>query len=422
MLNRRDFLAAGGAALIGPSLFHSAQAETSTPGRLAVVTTKWTYGTHAWHMAERFLHGYPLRGKWHDPQWQVVSAYVDQRPEGDLSSDRAKRHGFTVYPTVAEALRCGGSKMAVDAVLLIGEHGDYALNEFGQKLYPRYELFTQIADVFEKDGRSAPVFNDKHLSWKFAWAKEMVERSRELRFPLLAGSSLPVTWRMPAVDLPHGAEVENSLVIAYGGKDVYDFHAIETLQCMLQRRKGGETGIRKVTGLEKEAVWSHLRNPQQDGSCWDPRLVEACLSRSQTLRQPETFSHRLPDAEQIQKWVKEPRAFVFEYTDGTTGTMLMLNGLVRDFTFAARIKGQDEPISTLFYLPPTPNVVYSAALMHHAETMFNTGKTPYPIERTLLTSGMVEAGLQSLKRGRPQETPHLDVRYSVPEAPVFWER
>lgn len=176
MLNRRTFLGAAGASLFGSPLLFADSIGNDVPEgrRLAVVTTLWNYKSHAWHMAERFLAGYPRDGRWHRPEFKVVSAYVDQRPEGDLSGDRAKEFGFTIYPTVAETLRQGTDKLAVNAVLLIGEHGEYPINEFGQKQYPRYELFNQIADVFRQDDRATPVFNDKHLSWKFSWAKEMV--------------------------------------------------------------------------------------------------------------------------------------------------------------------------------------------------------------------------------------------------------
>ena len=118
---------------------------------------------------------------------------------------RAKEFGFKVYPTIAETLRCGGDKLAVDAVLIIGEHGDYPRNEKGQILYPRYEFFKQCVEVFEKDGRAVPVYNDKHLSYSFEKAKGMVDTSKRLRFPMLAGSSLPVTWRLPDLELPLGA-------------------------------------------------------------------------------------------------------------------------------------------------------------------------------------------------------------------------
>ena len=423
MFTRRGFLGGVGAGIIATSNpgggVARGQAEAQVPARarkrLAVVTTVWRYHSHAWHMAERFLVGYPRRGGWHQPALEVVSAYVDQVPSGDLSRRRAEEFGFRIYPSIAEALRCGGERLAVDAVLIIGEHGDYPDNAIGQKEYPRYSFFKQVVDVFRQDGRTTPVFNDKHLSWKWEWAKEMVEASHTLGFPFLAGSSLPVTWRMPSVDLPYRAEVEEVLCVGYGGVDSYDFHALETIQCMAERRRGGETGVAAVQALRGESVWK-----AREAGGWDPRLFEACLARTQTLNQPETFSDRYPTDPQIREWVKDPVAYRFEYRDGLKATMLLMNGLVRDFTFAARLKGKSEPLSTLFYLPPNPNVTYSAALMARVEEMFLTGRAAYPVERTLLTSGILAAALQSLADGQKRrETPHLAVHYQAPRVSTF---
>ncbi|MBC8114986.1 MAG: hypothetical protein H7062_11440, partial [Candidatus Saccharimonas sp.] len=306
-------------------------------------------------------------------------------------------------------------------VLIIGEHGDYPLNEIGQKKYPRYEFFKSVTDVFRKNGRALPVFNDKHLSWKFEWAKEMVDISKELKFPFLAGSSLPVTWRMPDVDLPYGAEVEEILCVAHGPVDIYDFHALETMQCMAERRRGGETGVVAMQALRGDTVWQALAAGSWAKGGWNPALFEACLSRSHTLAQAPTLSHRYPTTEQMREWVKEPIAYRFEYADGLKATMLLMNKLTEDFLFAAKLKGQAEPLSTLFHLPPNPNVVYSAALMSNAETMFTTGQAPYPVERTLLTSGLVAAGLKSLASDQKRiETPHLNVRYTAPRESTFY--
>lgn len=415
MLDRRTFLGAVGASVVGLS-GRAAEPERARK-KLAIVTTEWRYRSHAWHMGERFLAGYPVKGRWHRPAIDVVSAYVDQFPKGDLSRDREREFNFTIYKSVAEALRCGTDKLAVDAVLVIGEHGDYPNNEFGQKKYPRYEFFKQVVEVFKKDGRTTPVFNDKHLSWNWEWAKEMANTAREMKFPFLAGSSLPVTWRMPAIDLPFGAEVEEMMCVAMGNVDSYDFHALEVIQCMAERRKGGETGVVAVQALRGEPVWKAM-----DAGGWDPRLFEACLSRSQTLAQDSTTSHRYPTVKQIREWVKVPVAYRIEYADGLKATMLLVNGLVGDFTFAARLKSEPEPLSTLFYLPPNPNVAYSAALMSKAEEMFVTGKAPYPIERTLLTSGLVEAGMRSLGQEQKRlETPHLKIRYQPPKESLFWK-
>jgi hypothetical protein len=419
MLTRRNFLNAVGMGMAGTAL---AVNEPARGGRktLAVVTTEWRPVSHAWHMAERFLVGYPIKGKWHKPAVDVVSAYIDQTPTNDLSRKRAEEFGFKIYPSIGAALRRGGDRLAVDAVLVIGEHGNYPINTFGQKQYPRYEFFKQVTDVFKKDGRTTPVFNDKHLSWKWDWAREMVDMARTMNFPLLAGSSLPVTWRMPAIDFPYGAQVEEVLCLAMGGLDSYDFHALEVIQCMVERRRCGETGVAALQAFRGETVWKMLEAGSWKAGGWDPELFESCLCRSQTLTQPPTFSHRHPTVKQIREWVKDPVAYRFEYTDGLKATMLMMNGLVNDFTFAARLKGQGEPLSTLFYLPPRPNVAYSAILMSRAEELFMTGKPSSPIERTLLTTGLVAAGCESLATGQKRlETPHLAIRYQGRKESTF---
>jgi hypothetical protein len=418
MINRRDFLGALGGGFAAASL---ARGNARERKRLAIVTTEWRFHSHAWHMGTRFLVGYPIEGRWHRPPLEVVSAYVDQEPENDLSRRRAREFGFTIYPSIAEALRCGGDKLAVDAVLVIGEHGKYPRNDLGQTQYPRYEFFTQVVDVFKKDGRVLPVFNDKHLSWKWDWAKEMVETSRAMNIPFLAGSSLPVTWRMPSIDMPYDARVDEIMCVAIGGVDSYDFHALEVMQCMAERRRGGETGVAWVEALRGDSVWKAMDQASFKQGGWDAGLFRACLSRSQTLNQSDDFSHRYPTIEQMRQWVTEPIAYRFQYADGLEATMLLMNGLVGDFTFAARLKDQTEPLSTLFYLPPNPNVVYSAALMSKAEEMFMTGKAPYPIERTLLTTGLVEAGVRSLGKKQARiETPHLNVRYRAPRQSLFY--
>jgi hypothetical protein len=414
MLTRRRFLASSSAALLASALPADEPAKTPRK-KLAVVTTEWRERSHSWHMAERFIHGYPREGKWHRPPFEVVAAYVDQFPKNDLSRKRAEEFGFTIYPTIAEALRRGGDKLSVDAVLIIGEHGDYKNNDIGQKMYPRYEFFKQVADVFKKDGRVVPIFNDKHLSWKFNWAKEMVDTAKEMKIPFLAGSSLPHTWRMPAIDMPYGAEIDEVMCLAFGGLDSYDFHALEVIQCMSERRKGGETGVKWLHAYRGDDFWK-----AHEAGTWSPELFESCICRSQTLAQPDTFSHRHPTPKQMREMAKAPAAYHFEYVDGQKATMFLMNGLVGDFTFAAKLKGKEEPLSTLFYLPPRPNVAYSAALMSKAEELFVTGKPPFPIERTLLTSGLVEAGMKSLAAGKRIDTPHLAIKYMGPKESGFW--
>lgn len=328
MLTRREFIGAAAAA---------GAARAAEPKRIAIITTIYRLQSHGQHMGDRFLVGYPYEGEWHKPDMKVVSLYVDQHPEGDLSAGRAREFGLKVYPTIAETLRCGGYTLAVDAVLIIGEHGNYPRNEKGQILYPRYEFFEQCVKVFEQDGRSVPVYNDKHLSYSFDKAKTMVETSRRMKFPMLAGSSLPVTWRLPAIELPLGCRIEEALMVGEGGSDPMDFHALEGLQCMVERRGRGETGVKAVQMIEGDAVWDAGKAGR-----YSRDLLIAALSRSDTplgLTVEDGRTQDLVGSGELQKLAKEPAAYFIEYRDGLKATLLMLNGAIKDFNFAARLQG-----------------------------------------------------------------------------------
>ncbi len=409
MLTRRTFLQTAAVA--------AKAVPQSRPKRLAIIATIYRLQSHAQHMGDRFLNGYPYGGVWRRPDIHVVSLYVDQKPEGDLSAARAREFGFEVYPTIDGALRRGGRELAVDAVLIVAEHGNYPRNEKGQILYPRYEFFQECVKVFEADGRAVPVYNDKHLSYSFEKAKAMVEASRRLRFPMLAGSSLPVTWRLPSIELPLDCEIEEALMIGEGGSDAMDFHALEGLQCMVERRRGGESGVRAVQLIEGDAVWK-----AGDAGRYSNKLLEAALSRSDTplgLTVTDGRTQNLLASGELRKLAKTPAAYFIEYRDGLKATMLMLDGALKDFNFAARLK-DGKVWSTQFLLTPDPNVTYSACLMHQAARMFETGAAPYPVERTLLTSGMLESCLTSkIRNHTPLETPHLDVAYRPPRESQF---
>jgi hypothetical protein len=407
MITRRTFLETAAFAA----------APQGRPIRIAIIATIYRLQSHAQHMGDRFLVGYPYGGVWRQPNVKVVSLYVDQKPEGDLSGARAQEFGLTVYPSIAEALRCGGRELGVDAVLLIAEHGNYPRNEKGQILYPRYEFFQECVKLFEADGRSVPVYNDKHLSWSFEKAKAMVEASRRLRFPMLAGSSIPVTWRLPAIELPLECEIAEALMIGEGGSDAMDFHALEGLQCMVERRRGGERGVRAVQMVEGEAVWKAA-----DEGRYSKELLLAALSRSDTplgLTVTDGRTQDLLTSGELRNLAKTPAAYFIEYRDGLKATMLMLDGAVKDFNFAARLNG-GHVWSTQFLLTPDPNVTYSACLMHKTEQMFETRVAPYPVERTLLTSGILESCLTSKVRNHERiETPHLAVTYRAPRESQF---
>jgi hypothetical protein len=389
--------------------------------KLAAVVTVYRKYSHAQHIVDRLLDGYGWQGTYHRPPMDLVALYVDQVGEDDLSRERATRHPqMKIYPTIAEALTCGGSKLAVDGVVLVGEHGKYQKNEKGQTEYPRYQFFEQIVNVYQSSGRAVPLFNDKHLSWNWEWAKQMYDTSRAMDFPFQAGSSLPVTWRIPSIEMPLGSQIEEALCICYGGVDSYDFHGLETIQCMVERRRGGEVGVRRIQAYRGENFWKALNE-----RVWPEDLMNAALCRSHTLTPAKkSFNDIFPTRAQMRELVKDPVAYRYEHEDGLRCTMLLMNGLVRDFNFAARLKAQTKIFSTQMYLPMpdgrTTLASFFSPLVFYMEQMFLTGKTQYPIERTLLTTGLTAAGVESLYRDQTRvDTPQLSIKYQARAESTF---
>jgi hypothetical protein len=385
--------------------------------RLAVVTTAYYYLSHAYHICGRFLDGY-LRGKqYHYPDHAIAGMYVEQTRKNDLSQDLAKKYQFSLFKSVSEALTLGGKALAVDGVLLIGEHGDYPYNARGQKLYPRFELFQQIIQVFRKSKRTVPVFCDKHLSYDRKQARTMVELARKLGFALFAGSSLPVTWRRPELELPLFGGIKDALVVSRGELEIYGIHALEALQCMVERRTKRQQGVQAVTCLQGEAVWK-----AGDAGVWSWELLEHALGRSPSRNVgnvKDNCRHFLPPLAR-PSFPRGPIAFVVEYRDGLRATVLLLNGHVDDTTFAARVAGEKAPVSTLFYLPPPPGAAFLEALTMKIEQFLTTGRPPYPVERTLLTGGILDVALESrIQKSQRLLTPDLDISYTPPKDSGF---
>lgn len=427
--SRRKFLLQAAALSVGGGLAETVGAQDAPgltfrarppkPARakrkpIAALCTVYRPLSHAYHIAGRFIHGYTRGGKFHVPDQYVASLHVDQLPENDLSRGLARAHDICHCRSIAEALTFGGDKLAVEGVLLIGEHGNYPRNEKGQILYPRFEMLEQVVEVFKKTGQTVPVFCDKHLSYSRQKGRQMWDWSRGLGFPFMAGSSLPVTWRRPELELPAQCEVENALVAAFGPIEVYGFHALETLQCMVERRRGGETGVKAVTCLTGKDVWK-----AGDDGRWSWDLLEAALGRSETVN-PGDIRANVGGLTVQGMPATGPVAFLVEYADGLRGTVLLLNGHIQDFCFAAKLRGQAKPASCLFYLPSPPGAKYFDCLTANIETLFGAGKSPYPVERTLLTGAVLDVALEShQQRGLRRECAELAVRYPAPTASTF---
>jgi hypothetical protein len=409
--SRRQFVAAGlSGLLVGAAGGQQAAEKPAAPVRplrVAAINSIFRFRSHAYHIVGRMVFGFQKDGLHHQPNLQVVRMVNDQSPADDLSRGFCDRHGIELVKTPAEALG-GAGGLDVDAVALICEHGDYPVNEFAQILYPRYELFQQIVEVFRKSGKSVPVFNDKHLSYDHRKAAEMVATAKKIGFGLMAGSSLPVTWRVPQIELPRESPLEEG-VVAFGYDrgiaEIYLFHALESLQCMLERRKGGETGVKSVVCLQGDAVWKAC---DEGRISW--QLVVEAIGRSPSA-----------NVGPIRENVAKPVAILIEYADGTRGAVLNLIEAVSDFCFAGRLKGQTEPLSCCFDLPAPPGARFFDPLTYHIEQFFHSAKPPYPVERTLLTSTVLDLALHSLKDGsRPSNAPALQIQYQPPASSGFF--
>jgi hypothetical protein len=379
---------------------------TTAPNHLkiAAITTEYRHFSHADVIITKFLKGFPTDQGLLPARVQIAALYVDQFPDNDLSRAYAARFAIPIYPSIRQALTLGGDTLAVDGVLLIGEHGDYAWNEKEQHLYPRKPFLEQICGVMATSGRAVPIFTDKHLSYNWPDAQWMVARAAQVGAPLMAGSSLPVAWRRPWVEHALETPIAEALAIGYGGLESYGFHALETLQCMIERRVGGESGVAAVTCLEGDAVWQAA-----EAGAWSRALAEAAVA-----------ALRDKPAGDLVTCFAQPALFLLEHNDGLRSAVLMATGWdasIRSFAYAARI---DDQISACeVHLPGDPHAHFSY-LSLNVEELFLTGRAPWPVERTLLTTGVLEAALDSRHQGHVRlATPHLAVPYQS-YASISW--
>jgi hypothetical protein len=370
------------------------------PPRVAAVVTTYYQNSHADVLVSRLLKTDTLDGKGRRPGLALVALYTDQIHAKDIGQALAKEHGVRISATVEDALTLGTGKLAVDGVLLIAEHGDYPRSAVGQIRYPKRRLWEEVEKVFRASGRSVPVFCDKHLSDTWEDAKRLYDAARDVKAPLMAGSSLPTLWREPAVDPPKGAAIEEIVATSYHTLDAYGFHALEMVQAIAERRAGGETGIQAVACLEGEAVWA-------DG-LFDRRLLDEALRRHASWKEGQDVRKRCPKPTLFR--IEYAR---IEYADGLRASVLTLNGAASEWSVAWRLKG-GETASTLFRTQEARPFMHFAFQLEGVERMVKSGRPSWPAERTLLTSGALDRLHVSRSRGGERlETPELTFAYGV---------
>lgn len=366
------------------------------------------------HSHADLILGKILEGPNHDGKdlfgLKLVSLYVDQTPANDMSVAMAKKHGVRLCKSIDEALTLGGDKLAVEGFVSVGEHGKYPTNDKGQTLYPRRKFFEEATKTFARVKRAVPVFSDKHLAASWDDARWMYDRSRELMFPFMAGSSVPVSWRKPNLVLPKDCEIADAVMLGYGPLEGYGFHTLEGLQCMVERRKGGEVGVKAVHALTGEEMWKAC-----DRGEFSKSLLEETLRLS-----PKNAKG---DYREITAKNKGAAVWLIEYRDGFKAAAAIMNGFIYEgeggsFCFACRLKGEDKPRSCQFYLQNDDPFGHFTQLVKAIEKMMLTGHVSYPVERTLLTTGILDVLMTSHHSGGKRiETPHLKVEYKPSDYP-----
>ncbi|MEZ6061697.1 MAG: hypothetical protein R3C19_15220 [Planctomycetaceae bacterium] len=377
-------------------------AQPVQPKSVAAVVTIYFRNSHADVILGKILEGWKQDGG-PGPALKLASVYVEQQPDTDIGRAICEKYGVPVFSSIEQAVTVGEDRIPVDAVLSIGEHGDYPDNEIGQKLYPRRRFMEEITATFEKYDRVVPVFNDKHLGPAWSDARWMYDRARQLQIPFMAGSSLPAGYRTSAIDLPTGCDIEAAVGIGYSGFEIYGIHALEFFQYHVERRRGAEQGVRSVQFLEGPAIWKAVDDGAVSQTALDAAVAAVPKSDNPDIRQDDKAG-----------------LFLFEYRDGLKGAIFMLS-CIAGTSIGVKLRNRTEPLATAFDERTEPRYPHFAYLLKAIERMVHTGQPTYPVERTLLTSGVLDRVLTSRARGGARlETPELEIAYKpvhYPHAP-----
>ena len=356
--------------------------------RVAALCTECRPLSHADVILSRWLEPFPndsLYG-WTQPATRLTTIYAAQRhPQRDLIPAMQARFGIVSYDSIEGALMQGGTDLAVDAVLLIAEHGDYPENEFGQKLYPRKEFFDEMMRVFERAGRSVPVFFDKHLSWNPDWIGEMHDRIKRDAVPFFGGSSLPFSMEGDLAQVAEGTRFEEVVAVYYGGVESYLFHSAEMVESVIERGSRQSGGIDEIMAWKGERVWEAVENGDFS---WE--LVEQACS---------ACSDEALEAIRGLRDRRDPsvNAFRLHYENGLIVTHFHQVESVRRWCLAGRVSDTGEMVAgagnaggAVHYFP------HFARLCRKIDDFFVTGQSPVPLERIYTTSMVTALCLRAL--------------------------
>lgn len=358
--------------------------------RIAAIITAYRLNAHADVIVGRLLGELG-----HEPKVELVSLYTDQVPHNDMSRELAAKYNVAICSTIEEAVSFGAPDRKVEGIVVIGEHGEYPWNEKQQHLYPRRRFMEETLAAMDKHGIRAALFLDKHFSYDDGDARWIYSEVTERGLPFMAGSSIPYTPAVPAYDPAFLRDIQTIFVVSHGGYESYGFHAMEVLQSLAEHRTGAETGVLSVTALEGEAVWESM-----DRGEWPEELMLRAIAAD-------------PEAPRVHPrgQCPEPALFLIEYKDGMRGYVAQLHRFATRWSYAVQ-DGSGEVVSAYCDTDTGRPYRHFETLTSLIEEMIMTGRLPCPIERTLLTTHMINAAMESLYQKRPIANSVLDVSYT----------
>lgn len=367
--------------------------------RIAVIISEYWGFSHADVIITRILEGFPLDGRQYSSTLELTSMYIDHFPETDMSRALSAKHGFPIYGSIREALLEGGDSFTLDGIILIGEHGVYPFNEIGQELYPRRLFFEECLKVMLEFDRIVPIYTDKGFAVVQEDIEWMYAQIKKYNIPFMSSSVVPFGRKQPVErPFPNGAPLHKMFGFSYGSLERYVYHTLEMLQSVAEQRACGESGIRSVTAYKNEEAIARLFSED-----WG-YMYRAC-GRFINLCNVETYPSEL----------KEPVFIEIEHVDGLQSGILYCDWHQSKemHTFASSYQAEEgeEPVCMEFWLQNQKPYSHFGRLTLEIEKFIHTGRPPFPVERSLMTTGGLDAFMRAYHSGEKIATPHLQVRY-----------
>ncbi|MSU62507.1 MAG: hypothetical protein EXS31_08935 [Pedosphaera sp.] len=361
--------------------------------KLAVLIEEFALQTPSQQLLDRFLIGYPRNGEFHRLDGCAVSVYLPNDERNVELDRRVKDFGLHREQNLSAATS------NADAVLLLPK-GSGAMPD---------DLF--LRETLENVPRGCCCFTYGAMSSSLAEARKTTALASARKCPFVGGTSLPVAWRLPQLEIPIGTALKEALIVVQGNSPAAELDGLEGLLPLLQRRRGGESGVRRVRLLNASEIWRAGKE-----GLWSERLLSAAISRSDTPQGDPVKDGRTQDLVGlglVPKLARAPRGWIIEHFDGLRSAILVLDGVVADFNFALQAR-DGSVLSAQIYRPPAPSQHHFSRLADGLEEFFRTGIPPWPIERNLLTAGLLEAFRKCHAQIEARlETPQLKISYST---------